>query len=391
MFSAPFLKCLLVLHCAGMQAYLDYAATTPMGKAALDAYQRAAQVLGNASSVHRAGQHARELLEEGRALLAEAIHAHPLEVILNSGGTEGDNHVFWSVSQQFEKGHIITSSIEHSAVLAPARFLEATGRFEVTYLAPDRYGRIHPEQVQEALRNDTVLVSIMHANNEVGSVQDIRAIAEMARAKGALVHTDAVQSLGVLPVDVHLWGVDFASFSAHKFYGPTGVGMLYVRRGLELVPHMMAGHQEKGFRGGTHNVTGVYAAGVAAREAALKQPETHNRLAFLKEKLQAGLAEVEGVTFNHAPDSSPKVLSATVHGADGEALLMNLDLEGVYVSAGSACAAGTMQASHVLLALGLTEEDAKSSLRFSLGHGVTEEEIAFAVSGFKAAVSRSRF
>lgn len=374
-----------------MQAYLDYAATTPMSSSSLEAFQKAAQVLGNASSVHRAGQHARELLEEGRAMLAESIGAHPLEVILNSGGTEGDNHVFWSISQQFEKGHIVTTSIEHSAVLAPARFLEATGRFEVTYLKPDRYGRILPEQVEEALRSDTVLVSIMHANNEVGSVQDIQSIAEISKARGALVHTDAVQSLGVLPVDVHGWGVDFASFSAHKFYGPTGVGMLYVRRGLELSPHMMAGHQEKGFRGGTHNVTGVYAAGIAAREAASTQPETHARLQVLKNRLQEGLAGAENVSFNHAPDSSPKVLSVTVHGADGEALLMNLDLEGVYVSAGSACSAGTMQASHVLLALGLSEEDAKSSLRFSLGRGVTEAEIDFAIEGFKTAVSRSRF
>ncbi|GEM47350.1 cysteine desulfurase family protein [Deinococcus cellulosilyticus] len=374
-----------------MQAYLDYAATTPMSPTSLEAFQKAAQVLGNASSVHRAGQHARELLEEGRVMLAESIGAHPLEVILNSGGTEGDNHVFWSVSRQFERGHIITSSIEHSAVLAPARFLEATGRFEVTYLQPDRYGRIFPEQVEEALREDTVMVSVMHANNEVGSVQDIRSIAEVCRARGALVHTDAVQSLGILPVDVHAWGVDFASFSAHKFYGPTGVGMLYVRRGLELTPHMMAGHQEKGFRGGTHNVSGVYAAGVAAREAVALQPETHTRLQQLKDRLQQGLASLENISFNHAPDSSPKVLSVTVHGADGEALLMNLDLESVYVSAGSACSAGTMQASHVLLALGLSEEDAKSSLRFSLGRGVTEAEIDFAIEGFKAAVSRSRF
>ncbi|GGJ22468.1 cysteine desulfurase family protein [Deinococcus roseus] len=374
-----------------MQAYLDYAATTPMSQTALQAYQKAALVLGNASSVHRAGQHARELLEEGRVWLAESMGAHPLEVILNSGGTEGDNHVFWSVAQQFEKGHIITSSIEHSAVLAPARFLEATGRFQVTYLTPDRWGRVHPEQVKEALRSDTVLVSIMHANNEVGSVQDIQQIAAYAREKGVLVHTDAVQSLGILPVDVHAWGVDYASFSAHKFYGPTGVGMLYVRRGLELAPHMMAGHQEKGFRGGTHNVTGVYAAGAAAREAVLEQPETHAQLTALKQHLQEGLQGIEGTFFNHAPDSSPKVLSVTVQGADGEALLMNLDLEGVYVSAGSACSAGTMQASHVLLALGLSEEDARSSLRFSLGKGVTAAEIDFAIEGFKAAVSRSRF
>ncbi|ADV66595.1 cysteine desulfurase family protein [Deinococcus maricopensis] len=369
------------------ELYLDYAATHPMTPDALSAYLHAAQEAGNAASVHRAGQRARERLEEGRAAFADAIGAHPLTVIANAGGTEGDNHVLQAVMAG--GGHLITTLTEHSAVLAPARALQERG-VDVTFLPPDRHGRVTPEQVQAAMRADTRLVSVHHANNEIGTVQDVAEIARVARAGGALMHTDAVQSLGVLPVNVVAWDVDFASFSAHKWGGPKGVGFLYVRRGLDLAPLTLGGGQEKGVRPGTHNVAGVYAAGLSAHVAAQAQADTYAHLTRVHDAFLAGLAAVPDLSFNHASDGSPKVVNVTAHGADGEALLMNLDMSGVYASAGSACSAGTMQASHVLMALGLSEADARASLRFSFGRATTEEDATYAAGVFARAVQFSR-
>ncbi len=372
-----------------MDVYLDYAATAPMTPAALAAYAQAAAHPGNAASVHRAGQRAREWLEEGRALMAAALGAGPLDVILNGGGTEGDNHALLALADLHPGGHLVTSLTEHSAVLAPARVLEARGH-PVTYLRPDRLGRLHPEQVREALRADTFLVSIHHANNETGAVQDVTAMAEVAHAGGALMHTDAVQSPGVLPVDLRAWSVDLASFSAHKWGGPKGVGALFVRRGLDLPPLLAGGHQERGLRAGTQNVPGVYAAGVALREAVASQPRTHAHLRALQGHLVAALADVPDLSFNHPPEGSPKVVNVTVHGADGEALLMNLDLEGVFASTGSACAAGTTLPSHVLTAQGLSDADARASLRFSFGPQTTTEDIEHAARALALAAARSR-
>lgn len=371
------------------EAYLDHAATTPMTPAALNAYARAAALAGNAASVHRAGQRARELLEEGRAAFAAAIGAHPLEVIANGGGTEGDNHVLLGLAAGRRGGHVITTQIEHSAVLAPARDLAARG-FDVTFLPPDRRGHVSPEALRGAVRPDTFLVSVHHANNEIGAVQDVAALAAVAHEAGALFHTDAVQSLGVLSVDVHAWDADFATFSAHKWGGPKGVGFLYVRRGLELPPLLLGGGQEKGLRAGTHNIPGVYAAGVAAQHAARDRADTFAQLRELQTRLVGTLGELPHTSFNHPPDGSPKVVSVTAHGADGEALLMNLDLEGVFASAGSACSAGTMQPSHVLSALGLSEADARASIRFSFARATTPEDIEHAARGYARALERSR-
>lgn len=369
--------------------YLDYAATAPMTAAAREAYLFAAGQPGNAASVHRAGQQARELLEEGRALLAAAFGAHPLELILNGGGTEGDNHALLGLAEQHPGGHLITSAVEHSAVLAPAHALAARG-YAVTILHPDRHGRIHPEAVREALRPNTFLVSIQHANNEIGTVQDVAAIAQVAHAGGALMHSDAVQSPGVLPVDLHGWGVDLASLSAHKWGGPQGVGALYLRRGLELPPLIAGGGQERGLRAGTHNVAGVYAAGVAAREAVAAQPRTHDHLRELQARFMALVADIPDLRFNHDPQGSPKIVNLTLPGADGEALLMNLDLAGVAASQGSACSAGTSLPSHVLLALGLDERDARASLRFSFGAATTLAEVDEAARALRDAARFSR-
>ncbi|MFC4453030.1 cysteine desulfurase family protein [Deinococcus sonorensis] len=370
--------------------YLDYAATQPMRASALRAYSEVATLAGNPASVHRAGQRLRERLEEGRTLVAAALGASPLELLANGGGTEGDNHVLLGVAQQHHhRGHLITSAIEHSAVLTPARWLAGQG-MDVTVLSPDPHGRIAPEAVEAALRSDTVLVSIHHANNEIGAVQDVAALAEVAHRGGALFHTDAVQSPGVLPVDLHAWNVDFASFSAHKWGGPLGVGFLYLRRGLELPPLPLGGGQERGLRAGTQNAPGVYAAGVGLQEAAGRQPQTHAHLRALNDLFTRLALADDAVRANHTAQGSPKVASFTVAGADGEALLMNLDLAGVAASAGSACSAGTMQPSHVLTALGLSDAQARASLRFSFGEATTAQDVEQAAAAFLRAAALSR-
>ena len=369
--------------------YLDYAATHPMTELALSAYVRAAGVVGNPASVHSAGQAARELLEEGRAAAAAALGVHPLTLIATGGGTEADNQVLLS-SFADHTGHLITSATEHSAVLAPARLLARRG-VDVTFLTPGPGGVIEAEQVRQALREGTRLVSIHHANNEIGAVQDVAALAEVAHAGGAKFHTDAVQSPGVLPLDLLGWQVDYASFSAHKWGGPNGVGFLYLRRGLELSPMLLGGAQEKGLRSGTQNAPGVYAAGLSLQRAVTEQPRTFAHLRVLSDRLTALIAaEGEWLRPNHTPSGSPKVTSFTAPGTDGEALLMNLDFAGICASLGSACAAGTMQPSHVLSALGLSDPDARATVRLSFGAATTLEDIDLAAQALIQAARHSR-
>ena len=374
--------------------YLDYAATHPMTPTALAAYAEAAALPGNPASVHAAGQAAREKLEEGRARIAAAFGVDPRTLTLNSGGTEGDNHVLLGVAQAWEErhgrgGHLVTTPTEHSAVLAPARFLAGRG-WDVTFLTPDRSGHYTPEQLAAALRDDTALVSIHHANNEIGTLQPTAQLAAVAAARGVPYHTDAVQAPGVLPVNLDEWGVTYATFSAHKWGGPRGVGVLYVRHGAELPPVTLGGGQEGGLRPGTQNTAGVYAAGVALTEAEAARERTFEHLRGLQATFTEALRDVPGLTFNHPPDGSPKVVSLTLAGADGEALLMNLDMLGVSASAGSACSAGTMQASHVLTAVGLTEAQARASLRFSFGAATTREEVTQAAAALRQAAEWSR-
>lgn len=374
--------------------YLDYAATHPMTPEALAAYAQAAALPGNPASVHAAGQAARERLEEGRARVAAALGVDPRTVVANAGGTEGDNHVLLGVAQAWREthgrpGHLVTTLTEHSAVLAPARWL-ATKGWDVTFLTPDREGRYDPDQLAEVLRDDTALVTVHHANNEIGTVQDTAALAGVAAARGVPYHTDAVQAPGVLPLDLTGWGVTFATFSAHKWGGPRGVGFLYRRRGAELPPVTLGGGQEGGVRPGTQNTAGVYAAGVAFTHAQAAREATHVHLTALRARFLAGVTSIPGLRVNHPPGASPKVASVTLPGADGEALLMNLDLLGVCASAGSACAAGTMQPSHVLTALGLTEAEARASLRFSFGAATTLAEVDAAADALRQAAEFSR-
>ncbi|ACO45529.1 cysteine desulfurase family protein [Deinococcus deserti] len=374
--------------------YLDYAATHPMTPEAVAAYTHAAALPGNPASVHAAGQAARELLEEGRGRIAAVLGVDPRTLTINSGGTEGDNHVLLGIALAWEEtygrpGHLITTLTEHSAVLAPARWLEKQG-WAVTFLAPDRHGRYAPAQLEAALRDDTALVSIHHANNELGTVQDTPSLAAIAAARGVPYHTDAVQAPGVLPVHLPDWGVTFATFSAHKWGGPRGVGVLYVQRGTVLPPVVYGGGQESGLRPGTQNTAGVYAAGLALTHAEAARESTFAHLSQLRQRFMQAVAAIPGLRINHPPEGSPKVVSLTLPGTDGEALLMNLDMLGICASAGSACSAGTMQPSHVLTATGLSEADARSTLRFSFGAATTEAEIDAAASALTQAAQWSR-
>jgi cysteine desulfurase len=310
-------------------------------------------------------------------------------LIFTSGGTEANNQVLFGLGLA-RGGQMVTTAIEHSAVLAPARALELSGRCEVVYLQPDKFGVIAPEQLLEVLKPETTLVSVMHVNNEIGSLQDVRAIAEICRAKGIVFHVDAVQSLGYVPMNVLEWGCDLLTVSAHKFYGPKGVGALFVRRGLELPPLLYGGHQESGLRGGTHNVPGAVGMGFAAEKAIKLQPAESIRLTVLRNAFQTMLLKNANVSLNgHPTNRSPRHVNVTALGVDGEALLMNLDLEGVAASSGSACSAGTLEPSHVLIALGRSPDEARASIRFSLGRDTTLDQLEFAAKAFGKALERS--
>jgi cysteine desulfurase len=373
-----------------MRVYLDYAATTPLDPE-IEALMRPYQFLmGNASSVHREGSVAKEALEEARERLGRALGCSSRELVFTSGGTEANNQVIFGLGLA-RGGHLVTTAIEHSAVLSPARALEAAKRCEVTYLIPDQYGVIQPEQVLEAMKPETTLVSVMHVNNELGSLQDVRAIAQMCRTRKIIFHVDAVQSLGYVPLNVLEIGCDLLTISAHKFYGPKGVGALFVRRGLELPPLLYGGHQEGGLRGGTHNVPGAVGMAFAAERAVQLQPEESLRLQALRDAFQTMLLENPNIVLNgHPTHRSPRHINVTALETDGEALLMNLDLEGVAASSGSACSAGSLEPSHVLTALGRSPDEARASLRFSLGRDTTLKKLEFAAAAFGKALARSR-
>jgi len=369
--------------------YLDYAATTPLDPEVKAGLERVLEVFGNPSSVHGAGREAKSLLEEGRERLARALGCRPRELILTAGGTESDALAILGLALAKGKGHLVSTQIEHSAVLSGLKNLERLG-FEVTLLAPDRWGMIYPEQVAEALRPDTILVSLMTVNNELGTIYPVRAMAEICRARGIPFHTDAVQAFGTVASRVEDLGADLISLAAHKFYGPKGVGALYLRKGIELFP-LMPGKQEQGYRGGTENLPTVYGMGLAAEKAVRLLEEETSRLLSLRERLGRGLLAIPEVELNGHPTlRSPKHVNVTAKGADGEGLLLNLDIMGVAASSGSACASGSLEPSHVLSAIGRSKAEAKASVRFSLGRFTTEAEIDAAVRVFGEAVERSR-
>ncbi len=380
------------------RVYLDNNATTPVAPEVAEAMLRyLREDFGNASSVHWYGQRARDAVEQARAQVARLIGAHPSDVIFTSGGTESDNmSVFGAAggtrtSPSSGTKHVITTAIEHPAVLYSVRELETRG-VDATYVAPGAGGVVDPGEVSRAIRPETVLITVMLANNEVGTLQPVAEIGRVARERGITLHTDAVQAVGKVPVNVEALGVDLLSLSAHKLYGPKGVGALYVRKGTRLEPLMHGGHHERDRRPGTENVPGIVALGAAAELAAQKLDEDAQRIAALRDRLQAGILEhVEGVTVNgDAAHRQPNTLNVSFQGLKGESLVMALDLEGVACSTGSACSSGSTEPSHVLTAMGLSKEAARGSLRLSFGRYNSEADVDTALEAIARVVARLR-
>jgi cysteine desulfurase len=362
------------------RTYLDHNATTPLLPGVID---RMTAVLreefGNPSSVHHFGQQAKAAVDDARSQVADLIGADPSEVLFTSGGTEGDNIAIRGAAEALGaagRKHLVASAIEHEAVLNTLKALARRG-WRTTLLPVDQTGIVSPEALREALADDTALVSVMHANNEIGTIQPVLELARLAHERGALFHTDAVQSAGKVPVDVKGLGVDMLALSAHKFYGPKGVGALWIRRGLRVLPLMTGGRQERSRRAGTENVPGIVGMGVAAAIAADKMEHEGRRLAKLRDRLEAGiLRAVPGTAVNGSPDYRvPNTTNISFDHVEAESLLIALDLEGVAVSTGSACSSGTLEPSHVLKAMGFNAHRTQNSIRFSLGAGNTETEI----------------
>jgi len=374
--------------------YLDYAATTPthpeVVKAMLPYFT---EVFGNPSSIYAYGQQAKGAMEEARAKVAELIGARDEEIVFTSGGTESDNFAIKGVAYaNRDKGnHIITTAIEHHAVLETCHFLETQG-FKVTYLPVDEYGMVDLDELRKALTKQTILISVMHANNEIGTIEPIAEIGRIAKEAGVYFHTDAVQTVGHIPINVDELGVDLLSLSAHKLYGPKGVGALYIRKGTKLVSFMHGGEQERGRRASTQNVPGIVGLGKAAEIAQQEMAEEAERLTRLRDKLINGiLAQIEHSRLNgHPTRRLPNNVNVSISFAEGESMCLNLDLEGICCSTGSACTSSVTEPSHVLLALGLPPLEAHSSLRFSLGKWTTEEEIDRVLEVLPRVVSKLR-
>jgi cysteine desulfurase len=378
-----------------MRIYLDHNATTPVDPVAAQAMIGALQDLfGNASSVHYYGQRAKAAIDAARSAVGALIGAEPSEVVFTSGGTEADNFAIRGVAEALEvtgRKHLITCGIEHEAVLNTFKALAKRG-WKTTVLPLDPSGIVVPERLREAMTDDTALVSIMHANNEIGTIQPIADLAALAHGRGALFHTDAVQSTGKIPVSVRALGVDLLAMSAHKFYGPKGVGALWVKRGVRLSPFLSGGKQERNRRAGTENVPGVVGMGVAAQRAMQKMDVEAARLSALRDRLETGiLAAVPNTEVNGARDTRvPNTTNISFDRIEAESLLIALDLEGVAVSTGSACSSGTLEPSHVLKAMNLSSHRAQNSIRFSLGAANTEEQVDHVISILPKIVTKLR-
>lgn len=375
------------------RVYLDHSATTPIRPEVVEAMQVAlTEQFGNPSSVHGFGRAAKKALEEAREQVAQLIGAQPNEIIFTSGGTEADNLALigTAFANQKKGKHIITSSIEHHAVLDTCRWLEKNG-FEVTYLPVDKDGLVRVEDLQAAIQDDTILISIMHVNNEVGTIQPIEEIGKIAKEKGIIFHSDAVQSVGKIPVDVNDLQVDLLSVSAHKIYGPKGVGCLYVRKGTRIQPIHFGGGQERKRRPGTENMPGIVGFGKACELARKELPE-EQKLVVLRDKLIDGLLErIPDCQLNgHRTKRVPTNVNVSIRYLEGEAMLLSLDLKGIAASSGSACTSGSLDPSHVLLAMGICHEIAHGSLRMTLGRGNTEEDIDYVLEELPKIVERLR-
>ena len=377
-----------------MRIYLDYNATTPVDPAVLDAMlPYFAESFGNASSIHSPGQRARGAVDASRASVAALMGAKPSEIVFTSGGTESDNLALFGVvaASQEPRKHIVTTAIEHHAVLNAAQALEKLG-IAVSYVPVGREGVVDPEDIRRALKPETILISVMHANNELGTIQPIEEIGRIAAAAKVIFHCDAVQTAGKIPLDVNRLGVDLLTISAHKFYGPKGAGAIYVRSGTPLEPQFHGGHHERDRRPGTENVPGIVGLGKAAELARKNMMTDCARITTLRNRLEDALlatcaeARVNGNRAQRVSNTS----NISFHAAGGEALVIALDLQGIACSTGAACSSGAVGPSHVLMAIGLSPDEARSSLRFSLGRNTTPEEIDQAIALIPQAVERLR-
>ncbi len=378
-----------------MRVYFDYNATTPLAPDVLEAMTRAERDLfGNASSVHHFGQQAKAAVDEARSEVAVLIGGDPSELVFTSGGTESDNLALRGVADAAElagRRRLVASAIEHEAVLNTLKALARKGA-DPALVTVDASGCVSPDRIREAITDQTAIVSVMHANNEIGVIQPVAAIAGLAHARGAVMHTDAVQSAGKIPVDVKTLGVDLLSISAHKLNGPKGVGALWIRRGTRMQPVMTGGKQERNRRAGTENVPAIVGFGVAARLARAKMESEAVRLAALRDRLEeAILAGVPGTAVNGARSLRvPNTTNVSFDRVEAESLLIALDLEGIAVSTGSACSSGTLEPSHVLRAMGLAAHRTQNSLRFSLGMFSTDAEVDRLVAVLPGLVEKLR-
>ncbi len=374
--------------------YMDNAATTATRREVLDAMlPYFTEHYGNPSSIHSVGRDARIAVEKERKHVAAALGCEPREIYFTAGGSESDNWAIRCAAEALaEKGkHIITSQIEHHAVLHTCQYMEKLG-YEVTYLPVDADGLVSVEDVKNAIRPDTVLITIMAANNEIGTLEPIAEIGKVAHEAGVLFHTDAVQAVGAVPVDVNAWNVDMLSLSGHKFHAPKGVGALYIRKGVKITNLIYGGAQERGLRAGTENLPGIVGLGCAIELAVKELPEYTQRLTALRDKLIDGiLREIPAVRLNgHRTQRLPGNVNVSVRYIEGEALLMRLDLAGVEASSGSACTSGSLDPSHVLLAIGLPHEIAHGSLRLSLGNDTTEADVDYVLKTLPGIIKNLR-
>lgn len=377
------------------RVYMDHSATTPVDpEVAQLVMTYYTEKYGNPSSVHSFGQEAKEGLEKAREQVAALIGAQPSEITFTSGGTEADNMaIFGTAEAQKKKGkHIITSAVEHHAVLDSCGYLAKNG-YDLTVIPVDEEGFVNPQDIEKAIRPDTILISIMHANNEVGTIQPIAEIGKIAKEKGVIFHVDAVQSLSKVPIDVKTMNIDLLTISSHKIYGPKGVGALYIRKGVRLLPRIHGGGQEKKRRSGTENLPGIVGFGKACELAGERMNAEIERLKVLRDKLLDGIVERIDYVKVNGPRGDKRLannVNVSILYVEGESLLLSLDMMGSAASSGSACTSGSLDPSHVLLAMGLKHEVAHGSLRFSLGKQNTEEDIDYVLEQLPKIVERLR-
>ncbi|NQU73552.1 MAG: cysteine desulfurase NifS [Candidatus Omnitrophica bacterium] len=375
--------------------YLDHNATTPLDPMILEAmlpYYR--DVFGNASSVHEFGRLARKGIDEARAKVASLLGAKDVdEVVFTGSGTESDNFAIKGAADNLKaKGnHIITSSIEHHAVLNTCKFLEQNG-YKVTYLKTDKFGIVDLNELKDSITDKTILISIMYANNEIGTIEPVSDISKIAKEKDVLFHTDAVQATGKVPMNASKLGADLISLSAHKFYGPKGVGALFIKKGVKLTRLLHGGHHEKNRRGGTENVAGIVGLGKAAELASKNMSESQTRIKALRDKLHNGITENIKHTYlnGHPENRLCNTVNISFEYLEGESIILNLDMEGVGVSTGSACTSGSLEPSHVLTSMGVSPVRAQGSIRFSLGKDNNEEDIDYVIKALPPIIDRLR-